>query len=48
MESPVWNAHRVEVLHVANGDGGVVAVAHHFVFDFFPADEDNALGESGG
>ena len=31
------DAHRVEVLHVADGDAVVVGVAHHFVLDLFPA-----------
>ena len=33
------DAHRVYVLHVADSDAVVRAVAHHFVLDFFPADE---------
>ena len=28
------NADRVEIFHIADGDGGVVGVAHHLVFDF--------------
>ena len=28
------NADRIKIFHVADGDGGVVFVAHHFVFDF--------------
>ena len=28
---------RVEVLHITYGDAVVVSVAHHLVFDFFPA-----------
>ena len=31
------DAQRVEVFHVADGDAVVKAVAHHLVFDFFPA-----------
>ena len=34
------DAHRVEVLHVADGDAVVGAVAHHLVLDLFPAGED--------
>ena len=30
------NAQRVEVLHVANGNAVVIAVAHDFVLNFFP------------
>ena len=33
------DAHRVEVLHVADGDAGVGGVAHHLVFDLFPAEQ---------
>ena len=33
------DAHRVEVLHVADGDAGVGAVAHHLVLDLFPAEQ---------
>ena len=33
------NAHRVDVLHVADGDAVVRAVAHHLVLDLLPADE---------
>ena len=33
------NPHRVHVLHVADGDAGVRAVAHHFVLNFLPADQ---------
>jgi hypothetical protein len=33
------DAHRVEVLHVADHDAVVEAVAHHFVFELLPADE---------
>ena len=31
------DAHRVDVLHVADGDGGVVRVPHHLVFDLLVA-----------
>ena len=31
------NAHRIKVFHIADGDAIVVAVAHHLVFDLFPA-----------
>ena len=31
------DAERVEVLHVADGDAVVVAVAHHLILHFFPA-----------
>ena len=31
------DAHRVQVLHVADGDGGIVFIPHHFVFDFLEA-----------
>ena len=31
------DAHRVQVLHVADGDGGIVLIPHHFVFDFLKA-----------
>ena len=31
------HAHGVEVFHVANGDGGVVGVPHHLVFNFLEA-----------
>ena len=31
------DAHRVDVLHVADGDGGVVCVPHHLVFDLLVA-----------
>ena len=33
------HAHRVEILHVANGNAGIVGVAHYLIFDLFPADE---------
>ena len=33
------DAHRVDVLHVADGDAVVRAVAHHLVLDLFPADQ---------
>ncbi len=33
------DAHRVEVLHVADRDAGVRAVPHHLVLDLFPAGE---------
>ena len=33
------HAHRVEVLHVADGDAVVGAVAHHLVLDLFPAEQ---------
>ena len=31
------DAHRVQVLHVADGDGGIVLIPHHFIFDFLEA-----------
>ena len=31
------DAHGVHVFHVADGDGGVVFVAHHFIFNFLVA-----------
>ena len=31
------NAHRVQILHVADGDGGVIGIAHDFVLDFLIA-----------
>ena len=31
------DAQRVEVLHVADRDSVVIAVADHFIFDFLPA-----------
>ena len=31
-------SHRVEVLHVADGDAVICTVAHHLVLDLFPAD----------
>ena len=31
--------HGVDVLHVANGDTGVIGVPHHLVLDLFPASE---------
>ena len=33
------DAHRVDVLHVADGDAVVGAVAHHLVLDLLPADQ---------
>src|SRR5919198_4253403 len=36
---PRMHAHRVEVLHVADGDGGVARVAHDLVLDLLPAGE---------
>jgi hypothetical protein len=33
------DAHRVKVLHVADRDARVVAVAHHLVLDLLPAQE---------
>ena len=33
------DAHRIEVLHVADGDAGVAAVAHHLVLDLLPSGE---------
>ena len=33
------DAERVDVLHRAHGDAGVVGVAHHLVLDLLPADE---------
>ena len=32
---PGMHAHGIHVFHVADGQRGVVAVAHHFIFDFF-------------
>ena len=31
---PGVDAHRIHVFHVADGDGSVVPVAHHFIFNF--------------
>ena len=31
------DAHRIQILHVADGDGGVVGIAHDLIFDFFEA-----------
>ncbi len=31
------DADRIDIFHVADDDGVVVGVAHHFVFDFFIA-----------
>ena len=28
------NTHRVNVFHIADGNGGVVTIAHYLVFDF--------------
>ena len=33
------DAHRVDVLHVADGDAVVRAVPHHLIFDLFPAEQ---------
>ena len=33
------DAHRVDVLHVADDDAGVGGVAHHLVLELFPADQ---------
>jgi hypothetical protein len=33
------NADRIDVLHVANDDAVVRAIAQHFVLDFFPAEK---------
>ena len=33
------DSHRVEVLHVADGDAGVAEVAHDLVLDLLPARE---------
>ena len=30
-------AHRVDILHVADGDHITCAITHNFVFDLFPA-----------
>ncbi len=27
--------HRIQILHIAHGDGGVVSVSYHFIFDLF-------------
>ena len=48
------DAHRVDILHVADGDAVVGAVAHHLVLDLLPADKgafeenliDGACGET--
>jgi hypothetical protein len=43
------DAHRVEVLHVADGDAVVAEVAHHLVLDLLPALEvllDEHLGDA--
>ena len=31
------NAHRINIFHVTDGDGGIVGIPHHLVFDFFEA-----------
>ena len=31
------DAHRIQIFHITNGDGGIIAVPHHFVFDFLVA-----------
>ena len=31
------NAHRVDVFHIADGNAVIAAVAHYFIFQFFPA-----------
>ncbi len=33
------DAHRIDVFHIADGDAGVGTIAHHFVFDFLPAQQ---------
>ena len=33
------DTHRIEVLHVADGDAGVADVAHHLVFDLLPSEQ---------
>ena len=48
------DAHRVDILHVADGDAVVGGVSHHLVLDLLPADQgafeenliDGACGES--
>ena len=51
---PGVNAYGIHVLHIADGDGRVIAVAHHLIFDLFVAfhtlfDQDLAdRGESEG
>ena len=45
------DAHRVEVLHVADGDAVVAPVAHHLVLDLLPAAQallDQHLGHAAG
>src|SRR5262249_43123279 len=37
---PRVDAHRIQVLHVTDGDTGVVGVPHHLVLDLFPATEE--------
>ena len=37
MESPVWDPHRIEVFHRADGDDVACAVPHHLELDFLPA-----------
>ena len=34
---PGVNAHGIQVFHVADGDGGVVSIAHHLILDLFVA-----------
>ena len=34
---PGVDADGIHIFHVANGDGGVIGVAHHFIFDLFIA-----------
>ena len=31
------DAHRVQILHIADGDGGIIGIPHHLIFDFFVA-----------
>ena len=31
------DAHRIQIFHVADGDGGVIDIPHHLVFDFLKA-----------
>ena len=31
------DAHRVQILHIADGDGGIIGIPRHLIFDFFVA-----------
>ena len=31
------HTHRVQVFHIADGDGGIVRITHYFVFNFLIA-----------